>query len=83
MSKKEHPLYGEIVVSSVSLEKANFIRSFIKQNTVGYWVYVFKNRNKSGSYNIGAQNTWGASLSAEELKEIKSCVKTAKETLKS
>jgi len=83
MVEKDRDLkFGDVLISNVTLEKANKIRSYIKKNsTSGYWVFVMKDR-KTGKYNLSAQNNWGLQLDAGELKELKAYVKLAKQELK-
>jgi hypothetical protein len=77
MIKKENESkFGDILAQSLSLEKANILRSLIKLNTVGHWVFVFK--SAPDKYSIGIQNTWGAKLSKKELDEVKKLVKDSK-----
>lgn len=77
LKNKESDKFGNVVAPNLSLDKANKVRSSIKQNTKGYWVFVAKNP-KTGKYNVSVQNTWGASLNGQELYEVKQVVKKAK-----
>jgi len=81
MVKEKDNKYGEVVAPNISLDRANKIRSYIKKNTAGYWVFVVKNQ-KTGKYNVSVQNAWGQALNAEETAEVRSTVKAAKEDLK-
>lgn len=77
MSKKEQDsIFGDIVASSITLAKANTIRSLIINNIVGHYVFVFK--NKTGKYDVGVQNEWGGKLSKDGLEEIKTLLKKSK-----
>lgn len=81
MVKEKDNKYGEVVAPNISLDRANKIRSYIKENTKGFWVFVVKNQ-KTGKYNVSVQNAWGQSLNADETAEVRTTVKEAKESLK-
>ena len=68
--------FGEVFAKNVSLDRANKIRSIIKMNTIGLWVFVYKGK-KNFSYEVGVQNAWGGPLSMDERKKVKEAIEKA------